>query len=102
MDLQKPRLRAVSEAFLALAPKPGGFTLAELAERVRPLLPNNRPTYASRHASYDLSKLCGKALVERVERTRRYRIPPYGVRILAGRLVLQLNCKTFWLMGRSV
>jgi hypothetical protein len=89
VDLQKPRIRAVSEALLALAPKPGGFTLAELAERVGPLLPNNRPTYASRHASYDLSKLLGKALVERVERTRRYRIPPYGVRILAGMLVLR-------------
>ena len=63
--------------------------MAELAERVRPLLPNNRPTYASRHASYELSKLRGKALVEWVERTRRYRIPPYGVRILAGRLVLR-------------
>jgi hypothetical protein len=63
--------------------------LAELAARVRPLLPSNRPTYASRHASYDLSKLLGKALVERVARTHRYRIPPYGVRILAGMLVLR-------------
>ena len=89
VDLQKPRIRAVAEAVLALAPKPGGFTLAELAERVRPLLPSNRPTYASRHASYDLSKLLGKALVERVARTHRYRIPPYGVRILAGMLVLR-------------
>jgi len=63
--------------------------LAELAERVRPLLPSNRPIYASRHASYDLSKLLGKALVERIERTGRYRIRPYGDRILAGMLVLR-------------
>jgi hypothetical protein len=89
VDLQRPRIRAVAEAGLVLAPKPGGFTLAELAERVRPLLPNNRPIYASCHASYDLSKLLGKALVERIERTRRYRIRPYGFRILAGMLVLR-------------
>ena len=44
VDLQKPRLRAVAEALLALAPKPGGFTLAELAERVRQVLPTSSPT----------------------------------------------------------
>jgi hypothetical protein len=76
VDLQKPRLRAVAEALLALAPKPGGFTLAELAERVGQLLPDKRLRYAARHASYDLSKLRGKALVERVERSRRYRLRP--------------------------
>ena len=63
--------------------------MAELAERVRSLLPLNRSNYASRHASYDLAKLRGKALVERVEHTRRYRMPPYGARILAGMLVLR-------------
>jgi DNA-binding transcriptional ArsR family regulator len=89
VDLQKPRLRAVAETLLALAAKPGGFTLAELAERVRQVLPDNHSSYAARHASYDLSKLRGKALVERVERTRRYRVRPYGIRILAGMLVLR-------------
>jgi hypothetical protein len=89
VDLQKPRLRAVAEALLALAPKPGGFTLAELAERVRQALPDKRLHYAARHASYDLSKLRGKALVERVERSRRYLLRPYGVRILVGMLVLR-------------
>jgi hypothetical protein len=89
VDLQKPRLRAVAETLLALAPEPGGFTLAELAARVRQSLPHSRSTYAARHASYDLSKLRGKALVERIERTRRYRVRPYGIRILAGMLVLR-------------
>jgi DNA-binding transcriptional ArsR family regulator len=89
VDLQKPRLRAVVESLLALAPKPGGFTLAELAERVGPLLPDNRLRYAARQASYDLSKLRGKALVERVDQSRRYRLRPDGVRILAGMLILR-------------
>ena len=33
IDLQKPRMRTVTEAVLALAPKPGGFTAKELAEK---------------------------------------------------------------------
>ena len=63
--------------------------MSQLAESVRPLLPKGHDNYAARHASYDLSKLRGKALVERVERSRRYRMSPYGVRILAGMLVLR-------------
>lgn len=89
VDLQTTRLRAVAEALLALAPKSGGFTLAELAERVHHILPDKQLHYTARHASYDLAKLRGKALVERVERSRRYRLRPYGVRILAGMLVLR-------------
>ena len=89
VDLQNPRIRAVAEALLALAPAPGGFTLAELAQSVRQRLPKGQKDYAPRHASYDLAKLRGKALVERVERSRRYRLPPYGIRILAGMLVLR-------------
>ncbi len=89
VDMQKPRMQAVSEALLALAPKPGGFTLAELAAKVRERLPDREPSYAPRHASYDLSKLRGKGLVERVHRSRRYRIPQRGIRILAGMLILR-------------
>ena len=35
VDLQKPRMRAVAEAVVALASSPGGFTAKELAARVR-------------------------------------------------------------------
>ncbi len=89
VDVQKPRMRAVSEALLALSPKPGGFTLAELAGKVRERLPDGELSYAPRHASYDLSKLRGKGLVERLDRSRRYRIPKRGIRILAGMLILR-------------
>ncbi len=89
VDMQNPRMRAVSEALLALAPKPGGFTLAELAGKVRALFPESPLDYAPRHASYDLSKLRGKALVERVDRSRRYLIPQRGIRILGGMLILR-------------
>ena len=63
--------------------------MTELAERVRQPLPGERPDYAARHASYDLANLRGKALVDRLERSRRYCIRPEGVRILAGILVLR-------------
>jgi hypothetical protein len=35
IDLNKPRIRAAVAAALALAPAPGGFTVAEHAARVR-------------------------------------------------------------------
>ena len=89
VDLQNPRIRAVSEALLVLSPKPGGFTLTELAAQVRKRFPDSPLNHAPRHASYDLSKLRGKALVERVERSRRYRIPQQGIRILGGMLILR-------------
>jgi len=89
VDLQKPRMRALSEAVLALAPKPGGFTVTELAAKARELLPSGELNYTPRHASYDLSKLRGKELVERIDGTRLYRAHPAGVRILAGMLVLR-------------
>jgi hypothetical protein len=34
VDLQKPRMQAVAQAVVALAPTPGGFSAAQLAERV--------------------------------------------------------------------
>ena len=34
IDLNKPRIRAVLSAVLALAPAPGGFTVAELTAKV--------------------------------------------------------------------
>ena len=56
---------------------------------MRPQLSGTQPNYAARHASYDLAKLRGKGLVERIDHSRRYRVRPRGVRILAGLLVLR-------------
>ncbi len=39
VDLQKPRMWAMSKAVLDLALKPGGFTAAEVAAKVGELLP---------------------------------------------------------------
>ena len=89
VDLQQPRIQAVSQAVLALAAKPQGFTVRELAEKTRQLHPGNVGQYTHRQAAYDLMKLRGKKLVERISTTRCYRIKSAGIRILAGLLTLR-------------
>jgi DNA-binding transcriptional ArsR family regulator len=87
VDIQQPRMRAVIEAVLTLAPKPGGFTAGDLAAKTGVRL--RKLSYAPRHAAYDLRKLRGKGLVERAGRTRRYRPTIPAVRTLAGLLILR-------------
>ena len=87
IDLTKPRMRAVSEAVIALATTPSGFTLAELAARTQVVWPTH--PYTVRQAAYDIAKLRGKRLVERVGTTRRYRPGTRGLRTLAGLLILR-------------
>ncbi len=89
VDIQKPRMRAVLKAVLALAPKPEGFTVQDLAEKTRPLLGRRGSPYTPRQAAYDLAKLRGKALVVRVGTTRRYQLPVPGVQTLAALLILR-------------
>lgn len=89
VDLQKPRMQAVAQAVVALAPQPHGFTAAQLAERLREQQGPKLADYNGRRAAYDLRKLRGKDVVERLGRTRRYRAKPAGVRVLAGLLILR-------------
>ncbi|MDJ0817186.1 MAG: hypothetical protein QNJ58_13330 [Desulfobacterales bacterium] len=89
VDLQQPRIQAVSQAVLALSAKPEGFTIKELAEKTRQLHPVDAGDYTHRQAAYDLMKLRGKKLVERINKTRYYRIKSVGIRTLAGLLTLR-------------
>jgi hypothetical protein len=89
VDLQKPRLRAVAEAVIALAPQPDGFTAEELATRVRTQQGRTMAKYNARKAAYDLRKLRGKPLVQRIAKTRRYRVRRPGIRTLAALLILR-------------
>ena len=63
VDLNKPRIRAALAAALALAPAPGGFTVAEHAARVRAIC--GPDGYTTRQAAYDLRKLRGKQVVSK-------------------------------------
>lgn len=89
VDLEKPRLRAISAALLALACQPGGFTTQELAAKLAELWPDCPATYTARQAAYDLSKVRGKLLAHRLEHSRRYQLTSTGIRTLSGLLILR-------------
>jgi hypothetical protein len=78
IDLNKARNRHVLDAVVALSTQPEGFTLTQLAHRVRARTGWAATKYSARSAAYDLTKLRGKKLVHRVKRSRRYLSEPKG------------------------
>src|SRR5215471_20493855 len=74
---------------LASLHRPGGFTLAQLAEAVQQRAGRSAKAYSSRNAAYDLAKLKGKKLVHRVKESRCYKADPSGVRAMCAYLILR-------------
>jgi hypothetical protein len=89
IDFNKPRMRWVAQAVLALSPSPGGFTASQLAEQVRRLSQHDESQYRPRRAAYDLKKLRGKQIVCRIGKTARYEAIPQGARAMAALVVLR-------------
>jgi len=89
IDFNKPRMRWVAEAVLALSPNPGGFSATELVCQVRNLGGPAAADYCRHQASYDLKKFRGKHMVRRLPRQQRYEPLPQGLRALAALLVLR-------------
>ena len=89
VDLQKPRMKAVAEAVVALSPKPEGFSSAQLAEQTKKQKSRQLTGYNKRQAAYDLRKLRGKGLVEKVEGTRKYQVCIPRIHLLVGQLILK-------------
>jgi len=89
VDINRPRMRAVMEAVLAVSTKPGGFTVSNIAEKVREILPELESDYSLRQASYDLKKLRGKGLVRLIDHSRRYEATGDGLRAMTGCLILR-------------
>jgi len=89
IDLNKPRVRAVMEAVIALAVLPTGFTASDLAAKVREILNVSPNEYLPRHASYDLKKLRGKQWVQKIRKSRRYEAVPEGLQIMTALVVLR-------------
>ena len=89
VDLNKARMRRVVAAVVALSPQPAGFTVGDLARKVLEMSGPKSQPYTPRHAAYDLTKIRGKSLVERVGKSRRYRATPDGVRKLTAYTVLR-------------
>jgi hypothetical protein len=89
IDLNRPRMRCVVEAVIALSASPHGFTASELACQVRVLSKQTESAYGSRRAAYDLKKLRGKKIVRRINQTRRYESLPKGLRAIIALVVLR-------------
>jgi hypothetical protein len=89
VDLNKSRMRTVVEAMVALSPKPDGFTTADLALQVRERAGWKPEQYSARLAAYDLAKIRGKDIVQRVHRSRRYIANFEGLRRLWACIVLR-------------
>jgi hypothetical protein len=69
--------------------RPGGFTLAQLAEAVRLRAGPSNISYTARNAAYDLAKLKGKRLVHRVKGSGCFKANPSGVRAMCAYLILR-------------
>jgi hypothetical protein len=89
VDLNKPRMRFVAAAVVALSPKPNGFTVGDLALKVQEMAGWKSQQYGVRQAAYDLGKIRGKDLARRVAKSRRYVARPEAVRRLCAYTVLR-------------
>lgn len=87
IDLNQPRLRAVLEAIVSLALTPHGFTVSDLAAKVRDSL--GLTTYQARHASYDLKKFRAKQWIRKIGNSRRYEAVPDGLQTMSALLILR-------------
>ena len=69
IDLNKPRMRRVVEAVLALSASPAGFTATELARQVHSMSGLTESEYGPRRAAYDIKKFRAKGMVRKIEIT---------------------------------
>jgi DNA-binding transcriptional ArsR family regulator len=86
VDLNRQRMRAVRMAVLALSAQVRGFRAEQLACLVAEILGG---AYTPRQAAYDLKKLRGKGLIEKLKGTRRYQAPADGLRTIMAVVVLR-------------
>jgi hypothetical protein len=83
LKLDDPRLLAVLQALtcFALVAGRGRFRTTDLHQTAAEALGKSTETYTLGQLRYDLAKLRGKGLVERIAGTQSYRLPPEGYRI---------------------
>ena len=89
IDLNKPRMRWVAEAVIALSACSDGFTASDVAARVRALGRQTPAQYGPTRAAYDLKKFRAKHIVQRIGETRRYEARPAGLKAITALIVLR-------------
>ena len=87
VDINRLRTRTTLHAVIALAAKPDGFSVSDLAHKIHGIAGDT--TYTIRQAAYDLRKLRGHNLVDKPGRGRRYHVPPDAARTITGLLALR-------------
>lgn len=88
VDISKPRMRVFIEAVIALAAKPGGFTIKDLMAKVRDIGASTHGTYSPSKAAYDLRKLRGKNFLHKVPKSHRYICSASGLQAMAALFVI--------------
>lgn len=76
-----PRSRALLAALCVFHLLPRGFTNRELRDHVAPLIGISVNDYTQGKMTYDLRRLRLRGLIERVPKSRRYRVTDLGFRI---------------------
>jgi hypothetical protein len=89
IDLNKPRMRRVAEAVLALSASPAGFTASDLVRQVNSMSSQTESEYGPRRAAYDIKKLRAKGMVCRIGKSRRYEPLLEGLRSITALLILR-------------
>ena len=89
VDMNQPRVRSVLAAVVSLAPKPGGFTVGDLATKMQEMAEYPKAQYGKRQAAYDLKKLRHKHIVEKAGRSRRYLVASEGIQTICALLTLR-------------
>ncbi len=90
IDMNQARVRTTIAAVLALAAiAPAGFSVSNLAAKVHTMTGQTDDDDTVRQAAYDLRKLRGKQLVDRLGRTHPYHVPPEAAPELAGLTALR-------------
>jgi len=75
-----PRVMALHAALVAIAHQAAGFSNAQLRRLVAALLSTPLEEYSRARMTYDLGRLAGHGLIERLPRSHRYRLTDAGLR----------------------
>lgn len=101
VDINKTRTIAIMESVLALAIKPNGYTAKDITILMKEKLDKKEAKdYTPAKAAYDMRKLRGKGLVEKIEKRRNYKTTKKGMETII--TVLTLTQKTMPILLSSV
>jgi hypothetical protein len=88
IDINKPRIKSVIDVLIELSMFPQGFSSSDLATRISAKTGFDNRNYSSRNAAYDLKKFRAKSLVNKIEKSRRYRVSPEGLKTMVALVTL--------------